>query len=226
MTTRPVFDLAGIYRTAQEGLLELAPSLDESQRATRVPTCPAWTVQDTYAHLAGLAADAIAGVPGRLGSDDNTMRQVATRRSLTLDEICEEWARHGDAMGAFIVDNGYPALAIDAWTHRQDIVNALGMQMGRHGPGLELTISGVWRLKRRFREADLAGLRIITDAEDWLISDGNPAATLRIDRYELARALLGRRSRRQMLAYDWDGDPEPYVTMLPAFDPPETDIVE
>ena len=59
-----------------------------------------------------------------------------------------------------------------------------------------------------------------------MISDGPPTATLRIAPYELARVVLGRRSRAQMAAYDWEGDSAPYVAMLPVFTPPENDIVE
>jgi hypothetical protein len=31
------------------------------------------------------------------------------------------------------------------------------------------------------------------------------------------RALAGRRSRDQILAMAWDGDPEPYLPMIPAY---------
>ncbi len=220
------FDLAAIYRDVHERMVELAGTLDDDQLATQVPTCPAWTVQDTYAHLSGLAADAVGGMTGRLGSPENTARHVAARRDRSIEEICREWTATGPAMEEFIVANNVAALAIDAWTHAQDIHNALGMEWGRHGAGLELTMSGVWRLKRQFREQQMAGFRIVTGDHDWVISDGPPTATLRIAPYELARVVLGRRSRAQMAAYDWEGDSAPYVAMLPVFTPPENDIVE
>jgi hypothetical protein len=40
---------------------------------------------------------------------------------------------------------------------------------------------------------------------------------LRADPYELFRGLLSRRSRAQMRAWDWAGNPEPYLSSLPAF---------
>jgi uncharacterized protein (TIGR03083 family) len=220
------FDLAAIYRTARERLLDLAPSLDRSDLATHVPTCPAWTVQDTYAHLAGLASDAVGGMTGWLGSPDNTARQVGVRSNHGITAICDEWRANGPDMDAHIASHRIGALAMDAWTHDQDIHNALGLVSGRTGPGLELTMSSVWRLKRTFREQEMPGLRIVTDDHDWLVADGEPGATLHIGAYELARAAIGRRSRAQMLSYQWQGEPEPYLTMLPVFTPPETDIVE
>ncbi len=223
----PEFDLAAVYRTARERLLELAPTLSSDQLTTIVPTCPAWTVHNTYAHLTGLAAEVTSGDAESPGSPQSTARQVATRKDATIAEICEEWRQIGPDMDAVLAATpSYRAPAIDAWTHDQDIHNALGMVSGRAGPGLELTVSGVWRLKRGLREASLAPLRVVTPARDWVLGDGEPAAVLRIDDYELARAFLGRRSLRQMRSYDWEGDPEPYLLHFPVFTPPTDDIVE
>ncbi len=222
------FDLAAIYRTARERLTTLAPSLSEPQLATTVPTCPAWTVQDTYAHLTGLAAEVVGGDVDAPGSDTATARQVGDRRGRSIEEICAEWIVVGPDMERTLEETGraLTRLAIDAWSHDQDIHNALGLVSGRSGPGLELTMSGVWRLKRVIRESDLAPFRIVTETADWVIGDGAPAATVRLPAYELARMATARRSVAQMRAYDWDGDPEPYIDLIPFFQPPATDIVE
>jgi hypothetical protein len=37
---------------------------------------------------------------------------------------------------------------------------------------------------------------------------------------------MGRRSRAQLLALDWDADAEPYVDHLHVFGPAATDVVE
>jgi hypothetical protein len=67
----------------------------------------------------------------------------------------------------------------------------------------------------------------VTASDDWLIGEGaEPATTLRIDAYELARMVMGRRSLDQMLAYDWVGDPIPYLHHIPAFEPPSAAIIE
>jgi hypothetical protein len=53
--------------------------------------------------------------------------------------------------------------------------------------------------------------------------EGEPVRELRADPYELFRGLLSRRSRAQMRAWDWAGDPGPYLESLPAFGPRDDD---
>lgn len=225
--SRPTFDLAAVYRTARERLTMLAPTLKPEHLATAVPTCPGWSVQDVYAHLAGLSSDVVGGEVARPGSPEATAAQVGDRKGTSIGELTSEWSANAPEIERRLAGGtASPRLAIDAWSHDQDVHNALGIVSGRAGPGLELTVSGVWRLKRILAEAGIPPLRIVTADHDWTLGDGEPATMLTIDAYELARMLLGRRSRAQMLGYEWDGDPEPYVTMLPAFGPAEADIVE
>lgn len=222
------FDVAAIYGTVRRRLLELAPRLTEDQLSTTVPTCPAWTVQDVYAHLTGLAAEVVADVEGHPGSDSATARQVAARAGNSIGEICDEWRRTGPELERILEVEGKrrAIIAIDAWTHDQDVHNAVGLVSGRTGPGLELTVNSVWRLKRPIRDSGTAPFRVVTGSRDWVIGDSEPAATVRLDDYELARMVTARRSLAQMRSYDWDGDPEPYLEMIPFFTPPEHDIVE
>ena len=224
--TRPSFDIAAVYRTARERLAMLAPTLKPEQLAADVPTCPGWSVQDVYAHLAGLSTDVLGGVESP-GGEAATALHVDNRKGRSIGELVAEWeANAAELERRLAAGTASVRLAIDAWSHDQDVHNALGLVSGREGAGLEFTISGVWRMKRVLAEAGLSPLRVVTDAHDWTLGDGEPGATLRIDAYELARLLLGRRSLTQMRSYEWTGDPEPYLAVLPAFGPAETDIVE
>ena len=228
MNGRPSFDLPVIYREGRERLLALAPTLSAGQLGTLTPTCPEWTCRDIYAHLTGLAAEVVEGRVERWGAADRTAMHVASRRRSTIAELCDEWRRTGDAVEAVIAEGG-PAsrpLAIDVWTHEQDIANGAGVRSGRDGTGLFLTMNAAWGMKARLREAGVAPLRVISGRVDWVIDDGEPAATLRLGEYEMARSFLGRRSIAQMRAYDWDGDPEPYLHHIAVFDPPTCDIFE
>lgn len=205
----------------------LAATLKREDLATPVPTCPGWSVQDVYAHLAGLSRDVIGGEVESPGSTAATAVQVADRRGRTIAELTAEWNANAPEIERRLADASAPVqLAIDAWSHDQDVHNALGIVSGREGAGLDLTVSGVWRMKRLLAGAGIAPLRIVTGDNDWTLGDAEPGATLRIDSYELARALLGRRSPTQMRAYAWEGDPAPYLALLPVFGPAETDIVE
>ena len=228
MNDRPPFDVAAIYREGRERLLALAPTLSGDQLATLTPTCPEWTVQDIYAHLTGLAVEVIGGRVERRGSPGRTAVQVGSRRGMTITEICAEWNRIGEEMDDVIASGGraMTPLGIDIWTHEQDIANGAGVESGRDGAGLYLTMSAAWSIKAKLRAAEIAPLRIVAGRADWTIGDGDTVATLRMTEYEMARAVLGRRSVDQLRAYDWDGDSEPYLQHLPVFNPPEYDIVE
>ncbi len=219
---------AEVYRGVRTRLIPLAGTLTAEHLGTIAPTCPAWTVHDLYAHLSGLAVDVLAGRAYYPVTDDVTAAQVADRRDHAIGEICAEWAEAAPAIETALAAMGRAGatMAIDAWTHEQDIANALGLASGRDADGRDLTIAGIWRLKRVLREAGIPPLRVISGDVDWVIGDAEPAATLRIEPYELARALLGRRSVAQIRGYEWEGDPEPYLPLLPAFPPPESPIVE
>ena len=63
--------------------------------------------------------------------------------------------------------------------------------------------------------ADLPALRVNAADRSVELGSGEPEAVLVLDRFEALRALTGRRSARQIAAYDWDGaDPDRW---LPAF---------
>lgn len=222
-----MIDLAAIYRESRERLSELAGGLSEEQRATTVPACPAWSVKDLYAHLAGIAADLAAGTLERAGTDEETARQVAERSGMSLEEILAEWSQTGPAVESIL--ESAPMLGtpvIDLWTHEQDLRGALGLEGHRGGGGLTLTQKAASQIKHRVRAAGLPAIRAIVGDDDRILGDGEPGITVRAEPYEWARVVMGRRSRAQMAALDWDGDPGPYLDLLTVFSPPETDLVD
>jgi uncharacterized protein (TIGR03083 family) len=225
---RASFDLAAVYRETQDRLLALAPRLSDDQLATMTPTCPEWSVQDVYAHLTGLAAEVVDGRVEDRGSPQRTAVQVGSRRSMTIAEICDEWRGLAEPITELIAASGrfLMPLVIDVWTHEQDIANAARVASGRDGAGLFVTMNAVWAMKAKLRDAGVAPLRVVAGRADWVIGDREPAATVRLSEYEMARAVLGRRSVRQLEGYAWEGDPKPYLAHLPVFDPPPYDIVE
>jgi hypothetical protein len=68
----------------------------------------------------------------------------------------------------------------------------------------------------RFRVAhdQLPTLRIRAGTREWTIGDGEPAATVTADPFELARAASGRRSWDQVRAFEWEGNPEPFKPLF------------
>lgn len=222
-------NLADTYLDTQRRLVALAPTLSDEQLDVMTPTCPEWRVRDIYAHLAGLAVDLASEEVERPGASVRTAVHVAERRGRVVQAICNEWTAVGPAVAARIEREGrrMTAPVVDVWTHEQDIANAAGVESGRGAPGLAVATGASWVMKRKLRDAGIPPVRIIAGEEiDWVIGDDPPAATLRLSVYELARAAMGRRSFDQIRAFDWQGDPEPYLEHFAVFTPPPYDIVE
>jgi uncharacterized protein (TIGR03083 family) len=220
-------DLHLVYRETRERLLTLAPTLDAAQLATMTLACPAWSVKDIFAHLSGLAGDLAGGVE-RPGAPEHTTRQVAERTDWPIHEVCDEWTVTGPALERRIEAESprLRAPVIDVWTHEQDMANALGIVSGPRGAGLFVTLNVLWSMKRKLREAQLPSLRVVTEDIDWVIGDIETTATVTTSSYEMARAVLGRRSLGQIEAYEWDGNPAPYLPLLAWFSPPDSPLVE
>ena len=59
-----------------------------------------------------------------------------------------------------------------------------------------------------------------------MAGNGEPATSLRTSYFEVFRAVTGRRSVTQLLAYDWDPEPRPDHLVITIFEPRATDLVE
>jgi uncharacterized protein (TIGR03083 family) len=214
-------DIARHYRSAHERLSEFARGLSAEQAETAVTGTPGWSVHDVLAHLAAIPTDALAGRLAGLPSDDDTATQVAERKDRDIRELLDEWAPNVPAMcegaQAGLVP---PNLAVDALTHEQDIRGALGA-----GPSLtpeELrfcTNLYAFGCGYGLKQAGIPPLAIAATDSDFAFTAGvgEPAASVRASEFELFRALSGRRSRAQVTAYDWTGDPAPYLDRFNIF---------
>jgi hypothetical protein len=69
----------------------------------------------------------------------------------------------------------------------------------------------------RLRALGLPALELRYDGKERTLGEGPPAASVTAERWELLRVLAGRRSRDQIAALDWSGDPAPYLPLLPAY---------
>jgi hypothetical protein len=104
---------------------------------------------------------------------------------------------------------------------------ALGRPGDRESAGVSAAFVGYCTATAlRLAAGGLAPLRLRYGGKERLLGEGEPGATLSGDRFELFRAFGGRRSRDQILAMDWEGDPSPYVDLIPAYGPRSDPIVE
>ncbi|MGH8795357.1 MAG: maleylpyruvate isomerase family mycothiol-dependent enzyme [Stackebrandtia sp.] len=221
-----------IYRETRGRLIALASELDDTSMKTPAPALPGWTVRDTYGHLAGVCADMLDGEVEGVATPVWTQSQVGSRARYLLSEVCEEWNRRGADLDALLSDpanHKFPLTLtpVDAWHHEQDIRAALGRPVDRDGEACRwIADSTIGSLSRRW-PADVPSVRLVADdGVAWTMGDAEPAASVRGSHYELARVVIGRRSRDQILAMDWTGDPEPCLDHMHAFDLPKQDLLE
>lgn len=204
------------YRNARERITAVAAALDEEQLQTTVPATPEWTVRQLISHLVGVAADVEAGRLDGVATDEWTARQVGERESRTLAELLAEWDDVGPVAESTLTDDQRfgPNLATDAICHEGDLREALGLgrvERGQWQPFLDVLM--LFLRKQLQHNTSL----LVSDetGQQWSCGSGEPATLLRTDGYELLRAGLSRRSRRQIAAWDWT--PAPPSQMIDAF---------
>jgi uncharacterized protein (TIGR03083 family) len=224
------YDFPALYREARERLGDHLADLDEAAAGTPVGACPGWDVRAVLSHLAGVPADIQDGRLEGAGSDEWTAAQVEARRDRPLAAIVGEWNDRAPALEEQLA--AWPPdlagqLVGDVTTHELDVRGALGDTGSRDTEGLRYSFerySG--RLATRVTEAGLPALRLVTGDESVVAGEGDAGATVRASRFELTRALAGRRSADQIRAYDWDGDCEPYLAVFSGYGTRAEDLVE
>jgi hypothetical protein len=202
-------DVWPLYRDIRESFLDQLEALPADSADTMVPMCPAWRVVDVVSHVCGLNADLAGGMRAGLGSEESTARQVAERADRMLAEVAGEWRSYSDAIESLYEE--IPAMGIalvaDLVMHVHDVQHALGLEIDREGPGVAVAAT-------RYVEVLTANVaeRLGTEIEVNLIDAETSAVgsvELRLDAtsYDFLRSIGTRRSRRQVEALAWSGDP-------------------
>src|SRR5437660_4394884 len=159
-------DVAALYAEGRARVTALVSGLSDEDAKAPVPTCPAWSVHDVVAHLAGTCADILSGNFGGLASDEWTAAQVDARRDRPVHEVLAEWNEVAPQVEAFA--NNFPGRAGDQWvtdqtTHEHDIRLALGRPGARDSDavhlGADFLIGGFCGWLSSFRLGGLEGRR-------------------------------------------------------------------
>ena len=215
------------WGAAYARICDLVGELDDQQAEARVPACPDWTVRELLAHMVGLDADVVRDEEADDHNSTWTQRQVEERSDRSVADLLEEWAALVQPLQQWMRDNTSRPLG-DIVIHEQDLRGALGV------PGAKGT-DGLAALRDRMVDgfgAQVEGLDpVALIGEEWSwCSSGVPedaAVVVRAPDFELTRALMTRRSERQLRGWTERGDISPY---LPAFcglgDLPGTDLSE
>ena len=225
-----MFDYGAVYEDTRLRTIELIRELDDHQLARTVPACPAWTATDLLAHIVGVTSDFAAGNVGSAGSDEWTASQIETRRKLSIDELLTEWEETGSMVAQTIssLPRTYSGLLTgDLAVHEQDLRGAVERPGGRDSLAVKAGLDTyAFRFKRKVEGAGLPGV-VVTDGEnEWRAGEGEPAATVRGDGFELFRALTGRRTPDEIERLEWTGDPTPFVPVFPLYGTPERSLGE
>ena len=215
-------DLGRLYHDTRERLVVLLSQLDEAALATRVPACPGWLVRDVVAHLCAVNQDVLAGRQTRINTDAETAAQVARFRNHGVARILAAWQDVAPQFEQFVRARKAWTAVIDIASHEQDIRAAVGR------PGARDT-EVIWHSSDWLLTRLRPPVALIVAVEDAQYRAGPPDGTplrLATSRFEAFRWRMGRRSRAQLAALDWSGDPSPVLDHLTFFGPSAADIIE
>lgn len=243
-------DIAAAFREMRQSLGDDLAAAEPSVWDAPIPVRSEWTVKDTLAMLAGFAEALIEGTWNEDYSDawtDRSIRDrlqerfnamIALRRDRSGPEILAEWSRLAPRMermmdGTEMFPAGTHPFA--AWMYLWAVVQnahniwtALGVaSKERDSEATAMCLeSAIYWLDMRLQAKVLPALRLRTGAQEWVVGDGVPAATVTAPAFELFRALSGRRSLDQIRAFSWDGDGAPFLPVFSPFEPPLEAVIE
>ena len=227
-------DLADLYEQIRNDISELVAGLTPEELDKPVPATPDWTIKNVVTHL---AADATCITTGDFPREffeafgeasavalvnDWTARQVREREGRSLEDLLQEWKTSGTVVSDMMRDaKPWPEdtltfadriLLTDAAVHQQDIFGALDIERARASAPIKIGLSGyIATMGWRLAATGLPPLRFDVGEKSYTAGKGDPDTTVRGSRFELFRAMSGRRSPEQIAAYEWDGESEPYI---------------
>ncbi|HWL64358.1 MAG TPA: maleylpyruvate isomerase family mycothiol-dependent enzyme [Actinomycetota bacterium] len=241
-------DLGDVYETTRSSVIELVRE-HATEQDRPVPATPEWRVRDVISHLVGDVECILRGDFPReffrsFGDADAivdlnkwTQSQLEARDERSLDEIIAEWNElTPDLVSILRGENEWPdgvtafadtVIVTDLGVHQQDLFGAFGVERDRESPPVKIGSSAYMAavdLRIRMQEGDALGVE--ASGKRWVAGGDEPITTLRTDRFELFRALSGRRSPDQLRSYEWDGDPEPFLEYFYPYGMREESLVE
>lgn len=212
------------YDAARRRIISLVTGGDPD---APVEACPGWTVKDVVAHLAGGLGDFTEGRFDGVEDGSWGERQVHDRRNRSMGDLLVEWERNFQvAEGLFDSPMGAVLIA-EIVSHEHDVRTALGRPGERDNVAVRAALTRpLQEVDKRLRAKHLPALRITLEHGDRVLGEGEPAGALRVSSFEMLRVLGGRRNEDQIRAMDWDGDPGPWLGVLPVLGRRDTALVE
>lgn len=215
----PNADSAAAYTEVRERMTALLRDASPDQLGRQVPACPDWTVKDLAAHAVGVAVDVAAGRVEGAGSDPWTAAQVEARRGASLEDLLREWRSVPLEAALLEVDAMQAAQVVfDVTTHEHDLRGALELPAERNSRGVVVGWDWATTVLGMLRDGYGEGAVVLTTPHGaTTCGSAAPTSGVTADRFELFRAMTGRRSSDQVAAWAWTGEPAvERLCLLPA----------
>jgi hypothetical protein len=204
----------------------LVGAVDPLELERRAPATPNWRVRDVVGHLVGIADDVVHGRLDGIASDLWTAAQVDKRRSVPIGELLGDWEQYGPRFEKLLADAPEEIAGqalFDGMTHEHDVRHAISRPGARDCDATALS----WEWFVGVRNAgDTAAIRFVTEWGADVAGFGEPCVTVRAPRFELLRAMTGRRTLEEIAAYGWDPAPDPELLLAAAFFTIRTESLE
>jgi uncharacterized protein (TIGR03083 family) len=205
------------YRELRGRVRAVVEQIDPSTLDQVAPATPKWSAHDVLAHLVGVPEDVVHGRMEGLASDAWTQAQVDRRKTASAEDLLAEWDEHAPQFEQLLAD--MPAeitgqAVFDAGTHEHDLLNALGIKGDRDTDAIG--VGWDWIVDARTRGGAPA-ICFVTESGEQISGTGDLVARVEAPRFELFRAVAGRRTAAEIANYGWDCEPEPVLLLAADF---------
>jgi uncharacterized protein (TIGR03083 family) len=211
------------YRRVRERLTALVVAEPDDRWDRPVPACPGWTVRGVVSHLLGTVEDALAGRITGPPSEDLTAEQVARHATDPGSELVARWAELAPPFEEVVTAGEIWPAVLDVVSHEHDVRQALGRPGGRDD---EVVLAGAAAVVARLEAPWTLEVTLAEGPTLRSLPSTGPTYRLRTSAFEVLRLRLGRRSRAEVRALDWDPIPPPDLAPLFVFGPRPTPLRE
>ena len=194
--------LSQAYGRSTAEFVEVVRGLGPTELGAQVLACPAWSVRDLLAHLAGSSTDLVSGTVEGITTDAWSGRQVGDRRTRTVDELVAEWEANADAVAAQCDTSTGPSPAWDVAVHLADLRESVGLPPGpvENGWG-EVLVAAVGLLNQGGATVSIAQCEADPGDTTWHVATA----------YGLWRGLFSRLGRSDLEREVLRGDPAAFA---------------
>jgi uncharacterized protein (TIGR03083 family) len=217
--------IARLFQETRERIIALVAGLDDAALSTPVAACPGWSVRDVVAHLGAVAEDWAGGRLTGPPTDEESAAQIARFGGCDVAEILAAWTDAAAQLDQMAETAGVAPPLGDITCHEHDVRAAIRRPGARDS-------AAVWYTSDQLLATLRTPVPLRVTVEDAQYRSGPDDRAERAElllsttRFEALRWRTGRRSRAQLAAMDWSGDPTPVLDHLYMFGPAEADLFE